>query len=85
MPDSNAHQTSIPGLYSETRNPHVDALKSSPWPEVLALLGKAGDAIMADMLLEDAVFVSVDVGHGNYWQASGGYTGLRRARSSPPS
>jgi telomerase reverse transcriptase len=63
--------TSIPGLYRGAPNHHSDALRRRPWPEVLALLGRAGDAIMADMLLDGAVFVPVEAGHGNYWQLSG--------------
>ena len=52
-------------------NHHVAALKASPWPEVLALLGKAGEAIMINLLVGHALFVPVDSSFGNFYQLSG--------------
>jgi telomerase reverse transcriptase len=68
---SKAQATTIPGLYFDLPNHHVDDLKNHPWPKVLVLLGRAGDAVMANMLIESAVFVPVEAGYGNYWQLSG--------------
>lgn len=43
----------------------------APWPELLVLLGKAGERIMIDLLLDCGVFVAVSAGTGNMWQLSG--------------
>ncbi|KAI0395057.1 hypothetical protein F5Y17DRAFT_223013 [Xylariaceae sp. FL0594] len=60
-------------------NHRTTALQSSPWPELLALLGQSGDRIMVDLLLDCAIFVSVKAGSGNVCQvsASVGYTSLQ--------
>lgn len=61
----------IPGLFSVFRNHHVEALKRTPWLELLVLLGKAGERIMMELLLDCSIFVSVSAGTGNMWQLSG--------------
>ena len=62
---------SLPGLYRVYENSRVQALKQSPWPLLLTLLGKSGDFIMIHLLRECSVFVSIEVGKGNYYQMSG--------------
>lgn len=46
-------------------------MKSSSWIDVLGLLGKAGDKIMLELVLNCAIFVEVDSGKGNLYQLSG--------------
>ncbi|SPO00927.1 related to telomerase reverse transcriptase [Cephalotrichum gorgonifer] len=62
---------SIPGLFPIYPNHQAQALKRAPWPQLLVLLGKAGERIMVDLLLDCAVFVVVFAGTGNMWQLSG--------------
>ncbi|KAK9770635.1 putative Telomerase reverse transcriptase [Seiridium cardinale] len=61
----------IPGIFSAHPNPQVEALRQAPWPQLLKLLGKCGDRIMIDLLLDCAVFASLQGGQGNYRQLSG--------------
>jgi telomerase reverse transcriptase len=63
--------TAIPGLISIYPNHHVSQLKERPWPHLLALLGKAGERVMIDLLVDGAVFTAVEAGRGNYYQLSG--------------
>lgn len=69
--DFGGENPSIPGLLAVFPNHHVGTLKSPPWPELLVLLGKAGERVMVDLLLECGVFVDVYAGTGNMWQLSG--------------
>ncbi len=66
-----AATTTIPGLYSAYPNQHVQALKASPWPQLLLLLGKEGERIMLDLLVDCAVFRFVKAGKGNLYQLVG--------------
>ncbi|CAJ2501650.1 Uu.00g045030.m01.CDS01 [Anthostomella pinea] len=59
------------GLRAIRPNPHVETLQHAPWPQLLALLGEAGDRIMIDLLLDCAIFVSVAAGVNNFCQISG--------------
>ncbi|KAL2018698.1 hypothetical protein VTK56DRAFT_472 [Thermocarpiscus australiensis] len=74
---SNSHgnppvaRTTIPGLYSVYPNQHERALKESPWPQLLMLLGKEGERIMIDLLVDCAIFTTVKAGKGNLYQLSG--------------
>lgn len=52
-------------------NSHVTAMKAWPWPHVLALLGKAGERVMCDLILDCGVFVQIENAHGSYHQLSG--------------
>ena len=61
----------IPGLVSYYPNSNVDLLKGAAWTGVLNLLGKEGDQIMLDILLDCGLFVAIDEGQGNYYQLSG--------------
>jgi telomerase reverse transcriptase len=61
----------IPGIFSVHPNQHVHALKEAPWPHILSLLGKAGERIMIDLLMDGAIFVAVEAGKGNLYQMSG--------------
>lgn len=68
---SNTASSSIPGVFQVHPNHCVKALKEAPWPQLLALVGKAGQRIMLDLLLGCAVFVAVKAGKGNFSQLSG--------------
>jgi telomerase reverse transcriptase len=46
-------------------------IKSAPWPQILALMGKEGQRMMIDLILDCGIFVAVEIGHGNYFQLSG--------------
>ncbi|KAI9871385.1 MAG: hypothetical protein M1830_002966, partial [Pleopsidium flavum] len=61
----------IPGIVSHYPNNHVNTLKGSVWTEVLTLLGKGGELVMLDLILDNEVFVAVESGRGNYHQLSG--------------
>jgi telomerase reverse transcriptase len=61
----------IPGVFSVHPNYRVLALKESPWPELLLLLGQAGEQVMIDLLLDCAIFAAVGAGRGNLYQLSG--------------
>lgn len=66
----------IPGLISHYPNGNVDALKNIAWAELLGLLGREGDRIMLDLMLESAMFMAVDGGRSNFYQLSGWFDGL---------
>ena len=61
----------IPGIVSHYPNGNVNILKGAVWADVFALLGKDGEDIMLDMILECSVFASVPAGKCNYFQLSG--------------
>ncbi|KAF7867253.1 hypothetical protein EAF04_005336 [Stromatinia cepivora] len=63
--------TSIPGVNSVYPNSHVTAMKAWPWPHVLSLLGKAGERVMSDLILDCGVFLQIENTHGSYYQLSG--------------
>ncbi|KAJ8070628.1 hypothetical protein OCU04_000999 [Sclerotinia nivalis] len=64
-------RTSIPGVSSIYPNSHVTAMKAWPWPHVLSLLGKAGERVMSDLILDCGVFLQIKNTHGSYYQLSG--------------
>ena len=49
----------------------MTAVKSDPWPRILALMGKEGERAMIDLLLDCGVFLVVGSGRGTYQQLSG--------------
>ncbi|KAK0618360.1 hypothetical protein B0T17DRAFT_335741 [Bombardia bombarda] len=61
----------IPGLFSVYPNHCVQQLKESPWPQLLNLLGMAGERIMIDLLIDCSIFGAVEAGIGNLHQLSG--------------
>lgn len=63
--------SSIPGVLSVYPNTHVTSMKAWPWPQVLALMGKAGERVMVDLVLDTGVFLTVSGGYGTYHQLSG--------------
>ncbi|KAF4581136.1 Telomerase reverse transcriptase [Ophiocordyceps camponoti-floridani] len=82
--------TAIPGIFSRFANPQAAALKTYPWPNLLALLGSWGREVMTDLLVNCSVFVAVGESQGNYLQLSGALlpavtpsNGLRPPRRTP--
>lgn len=69
----------IPGLYRVYDNNRVQTLKQSPWPLLLTLLGKSGESMMMDLLLDCSVFMYIETGKGNYYQISGAYFIIRNS------
>ncbi|KHN99861.1 telomerase reverse transcriptase [Metarhizium album ARSEF 1941] len=63
--------TFVQDVYSLYPNHHSAALRQKPWPQVLALLGRSGQKVMVDLLIERSIFVAIDAGIGNYYQISG--------------
>jgi telomerase reverse transcriptase len=63
--------SAIQGVISTYPNSHVTSLKAWPWPEILALLGKEGERVMIDLILDCGIFLRLGSGHGNYHQLSG--------------
>lgn len=61
----------IPGLFALHVNRQAEALRTAPWPELLTLLGKSGEQMMIDLLLDCGIFTKVTAGRGNYTQLSG--------------
>lgn len=61
----------IPGLFVAYPNHRVKALKADPWPQLLMLLGKEGERIMIDLLVDHAIFEAVPAGRDNLYQLSG--------------
>lgn len=68
--DHHAH-TSIPGIISTHENCHVTIIKSSPWPQVLTLMGKEGEKTMVDLILDCGIFLPVEDAYGTFHQLSG--------------
>lgn len=62
---------SIPGVVSHYPNSHVSTLKNTLWADVLGLLGKEGERIMLDLILEFGIYVAVESGRENYYQLCG--------------
>ncbi|OIW34484.1 hypothetical protein CONLIGDRAFT_587925, partial [Coniochaeta ligniaria NRRL 30616] len=68
---TSAAQGQIPGIFAVYVNNHVRALKQDPWPQLLLLLGQAGERMMIDLLLDCSIFSRVTAGRENYQQLSG--------------
>lgn len=69
--EGQGRDSGIQGLVAVDPNHYVQALKEAPWPQVLMLLGKSGEQIMIDLLIDTAMFLPVRAGHGNMYQLSG--------------
>ncbi|MCJ1384110.1 hypothetical protein MMC17_007226 [Xylographa soralifera] len=69
--DDHGTMVGIPGLVSLYPNAQVATMKDAAWSSILKVLGKAGDQIMLDMILDCGLFVEVEVGKNNFYQLSG--------------
>lgn len=61
----------IPGLVSYSPNQLVEQLKAQPWTELPLLLGKGGDEVLVNLLLDCGVFVPLSTAGGNLTQLGG--------------
>ncbi|KAL8655691.1 MAG: hypothetical protein Q9226_002939 [Calogaya cf. arnoldii] len=69
--DEQGTLSGIPGIALHYPNSHVGTLKSKSWSDILNLLGKDGEQIMLDLLIDCAVYAGVENGQGNFYQLSG--------------
>lgn len=65
------HISGIPGVQSVYPNINVTSMKSTPWPQVLLLMGKEGERAMIDLILDCGIFLEVGTGRGVYHQLCG--------------
>jgi hypothetical protein len=73
MDANNATLSAVRRLVPVFPNKHFDELKLDPWPQVLGLLGKGGDRVMIDLLVDCGIFLAAGNGRGNYFQICGMY------------
>ncbi|KFZ12762.1 hypothetical protein V501_04058 [Pseudogymnoascus sp. VKM F-4519 (FW-2642)] len=73
MDANNATLSTVRRLVPVFPNKHFDELKLDPWPQVLGLLGKGGDRVMIDLLVDCGIFLAAGNGRGNYFQICGMY------------
>lgn len=74
MSEEHDAMASIPGVVSHYPNSHVSTLKSAIWADAYNLLGKEGDRIMLDMILNCGVFVGIKSGKDNFYQLCGKFS-----------
>lgn len=46
-------------------------MKTSPWPQVLTLMGREGERAMIDLILDCGIFLPIKNGLGSFHQLSG--------------
>lgn len=63
--------SALPGIISTHPNSNVAAIKTAPWAKILPLMGKDGEKIMIDLILDCGIFVPVESGQNSYFQLSG--------------
>src|SRR5271170_7620447 len=61
----------IPGIVQQHPNENFEALKKSPWREIMLLLGDSGESIIQSLLLDCGIFVKLSNGLDNFYQLSG--------------
>jgi hypothetical protein len=61
----------IPGVVCHYPNDQVETVTNPNWCRLLSYLGRGGDLIMVELLLECGVFVPLTSGNGNLYQLSG--------------
>lgn len=74
MDANNATLSAVRRLVPVYPNKHFNELKVDPWPQVLGLLGKGGDRVMIDLLVDCGIFLAAVNGRGNYFQICGMYS-----------
>ena len=84
--DDHCAVAGIPGIVSHYPNGNVNILKGATWADVIALVGKDGDQVMLDLLLETNIFTISPGGNDNYYQLSGiPLTDLQPLKAAPVS
>lgn len=61
----------IPGVVNLYPNENTRKFKIKPWTEIISVLGRSGDAILRDLLLDCGVFVLIEQGKDNLHQVCG--------------
>jgi hypothetical protein len=61
----------IPGIVCNFTNPHTSYVVSKAWCSLLSLLGKGGDIVMVDLLLESCLFLPTGDSPSSLRQFSG--------------
>ncbi|KIX93323.1 uncharacterized protein Z520_10966 [Fonsecaea multimorphosa CBS 102226] len=75
----------LPGIIRKHPNDNLITLKSSPWSDILSLLGADGEVIFASLLLDCGVFTRIAGGRDNYFQLSGvPISELPQIHTTPP-
>ena len=59
------------GNVRQQANSHIKALNSYAWQDVLRLLGKDGDRIMQDLILNCGIYITAKGGRESLHQLSG--------------
>lgn len=75
--ENGALACSIPGIVAQYPNKNVDALKKTPWADILGLLGSHGEEIMSKLLLDCGIFTCIDPRKRTYYQISGELANMR--------
>ncbi|KAK6376466.1 Telomerase reverse transcriptase [Exophiala oligosperma] len=61
----------LPGIVRHHPNDSISVLTSSPWTNILTLLGNDAEAIISTLFLDCGIFTKLSGGNGNYYQLSG--------------
>ena len=61
----------IPGIVAHYPNSNINTLKSLDWAGILAILGKDGERVMLDLLLDTDIFSNCSEERGNFIQLCG--------------
>ncbi|KAF2405329.1 hypothetical protein EJ06DRAFT_21811 [Trichodelitschia bisporula] len=86
--DNGLHEAQhVPGVVYGAKNRHYEALTSPPWSALLSLLGRNGELLIIDLLLDCWVFAPPAPGASSLEQMSGvplSELPLLRAEEEPP-
>lgn len=69
--ESGDRKSILPGVVRHHPNNNLDILTSSPWSDLLPLLGEDAELIFSGLLLDCGVFTKLPSGSGNFFQLSG--------------
>ncbi|KAK5195903.1 Telomerase reverse transcriptase [Exophiala xenobiotica] len=61
----------LPGIVRHHPNDNLKILTTSPWTEIISLLGDDAEAIASSLFLDCGIFTRLANGNGNYYQLSG--------------
>ena len=72
-PDSTESEpdTAIPGVARRFPNEHVQTVKGPKWAKFLSMLGREGELLIADLLLNCAIFAPLSESSGSFMQICG--------------
>ena len=61
----------ILGLRAVYPNNHVTQIRGTTWNDLLKLMGRDGEMIILNLVLDCGIFIPVDQGKNNFYQLSG--------------